>query len=65
MLSSNAESDLEWVEGVDSSSHIRSSFEKLCKARTSLIKVYNQEFMKTLMEQATNARDRYKPTYQT
>ena len=60
-LNSRIESDLDWVDKVDCNSHIRSSFTKLCKARTALITIYNKEFMKTLMEQATNVKDRYRP----
>ena len=60
-LSSEIESDFEWIDKNDNQCHIRSSFSKLCKARTALIEIYNQEFMATLIEQATDLKGRYRP----
>ena len=47
------------------SKFIRVNSDFICEKSTrkwySLIKMYNQDFMKTLMEQPTDAKDRYKP----
>ena len=44
-------------------SKIKGSWEKLKKVRANLIKLYNAEFLNTLIKQALNEKSRYKPTY--
>ena len=41
---------------------IKRRFFKLQKVRKELIKIYNEEFLKILIHQATDKTDRYKPT---
>ena len=41
---------------------IKQRFSKLQRARKELIKIYNEEFLKTLIHQAMDKTDRYKPT---
>ena len=43
------------------SDHIRTSHQKLAKARAVLVDIYNAEFAQNLLHQATNLPDRYKP----
>ena len=46
---------------LSSPSHISKTYDKLRAARTTLVKLYNGELRKTLIQQATNVPDRYKP----
>jgi len=47
----------------DSSSLILDSYDKLRRVRENLIRIYNDEFMSTLIAQAVDRQSRYKPVY--
>ena len=49
-------------KSVNSINSLTKNYEKLQKTRNSLIKLYNQEFIIKLMDQAVDKNDRYKPT---
>ena len=52
--------DPDWLES-GSSKRIQEDFEKLNKVRDNLIKNYNNEFFNTLVDQAVDKNNRYKP----
>ena len=51
--------DESWDE--DPVTQVKENFSKLRKIRENLIKIYNEEFLTTLIVQATNKSGRYKP----
>jgi hypothetical protein len=58
-LQSDPEPDPTWnLHPIDKA---KSSYDSLKKVRNRLIEIYNEEFLSTLMIQATNKKDRYKP----
>ena len=52
-------SDPTWPE-VGSADNIRTGYEQLSKCRQILLGLYHSEFMSNLMQQSTNAKNRYK-----
>ncbi|MEL7307448.1 MAG: hypothetical protein AAGK05_05915, partial [Pseudomonadota bacterium] len=57
---SHANVEDNWEPGVDYASNVRMEYEKLAKVRKNLVRVYQDEFMGNLIQQATNAKDRYR-----
>lgn len=53
--------DLEWVPDKSPSDQIKVEYAKLRKARHNLIEAYHSEFLGTLMHQAVDRKDRYRP----
>ena len=53
--------DPDWQINADPISTIKSSYQKLKNVRSKLVETYNNEFLGTLMKQAVNTKDRYKP----
>ena len=53
--------DQEWSPTTGSVDHIRDAYYKLKEAKEFLIESYNSEFLVTLMKQAINNKDRYRP----
>jgi len=58
-------SDPLWSENYDPVDYIRKSHSSLVTARSRLIEHYNSEFVKSLVDQATNSKDRFKPVENT
>ena len=56
--------DPDWQESFSSTSHIKDEFEKLRKVRQNLIDNYHSEFLGTLVSQAIDRQDRYRPVQQ-
>ena len=56
--------DPDWQAPVSSASHIKDEFEKLRKVRENLIDNYHSEFLATLVSQAVDKKDRYRPVQQ-
>ena len=54
-------SEVEWKPGNDPVEELKNSYEKLEKARQKLIEIYHEEFLPSLMYQAINKKDRFKP----
>ena len=50
-----------WVPSRDPVDEIRTNYKKLEKVRENLINLYHDEFISSLIYQATNKKDRYKP----
>ena len=55
------EIDPEWSANIHPSNNVKCKFEKLQKVRSNLIELYHSEFLGTLVNQAVNLKDRYKP----
>ena len=53
--------DPDWSSATDPAAAIHDMYQKLRKVREELIKIYNEEFVSKLIEQATNSKSRYKP----
>ena len=53
--------DQEWSPTTGSVDHIRDAYYKIKKVKEFLIESYNSEFLVTLMKQAINNKDRYRP----
>ena len=53
--------DPDWQINADPISTVKDSYQKLKNVRSKLIETYNNEFLGTLMKQATNIKDRYRP----
>ncbi|XP_068200621.1 uncharacterized protein [Palaemon carinicauda] len=56
--------DPDWQAPVSSTSRINDEFEKLRKVRQNLIENYHSEFLGTLLSQAIDKKDRYRPAQQ-
>ena len=53
-------SDPDWIPDF-STEKVRNEFSNIQTVRNRLLKLYNEEFLATLMEQSINRKDRYKP----
>ena len=51
----------DWVPSGDPVDLVKMNYTKLQKCRNNLITLYNEEFLGTLIKQATNKKDRFKP----
>ena len=60
-LQPDSDSDPDWQINTDPICNIKDSYSKLRKVRSQLIETYNNEFLGTLMKQAVNAKNRYRP----
>ena len=52
--------DVDWVPE-SNASNVRDDYSKMRKIRAALIDIYNGEFLSTLIKQAVDVKDRYKP----
>lgn len=55
------EVDPGWYNGISNIQSMNDKFNSLTKVRSRLVELYNSEFLKTLIDQATNRDGRYKP----
>lgn len=55
------EDDPDWVQGKNHVKAIKHEYSKLIEGRKRLYKIYYGEFLNTLISQATDRKDRYKP----
>ena len=62
-LHSHPDVDSEWHLDNDKSSSIRESYDKLSKIRKNLLDRYQEEFLGTLIAQAVDSKDRYRPVH--
>ena len=53
--------DPDWLPRSEINAHVRSSLEKLTKARGYLSSLYHEELLAKLMHQSTDRKDRFKP----
>ena len=53
--------DDEWLPQIDHISNIRANYDKLNKVRNNLCDLYHNEFLTTLITQATDRKGRYRP----
>jgi len=53
--------DPDWHKECSAPEVVRDNFSKLAKARQSLVKIYNEEFVVNLIDQATDVKGRYQP----
>lgn len=60
-LQRQEELDITWTPSNDLVKDIKDNYNKLNIARNHLKKIYNEEFDTTLINQAINTRDKYKP----
>lgn len=58
------DADPDWLANSDPSQKIQDEYIKLRKVRNSLIHKYHSEFLGTLISQAVDKKDRYKPVVQ-
>ncbi|XP_068224973.1 uncharacterized protein [Palaemon carinicauda] len=56
--------DPDWQTPISSTSRINDEFEKLREVRQNLIENYHSEFLGTLVSQAVDKKDRYRPAQQ-
>ena len=52
--------DPEWQQNLNSS--VKDAYSKLRKVRAELLNIYQEEFLATLVAQAVDRKDRYRPT---
>ena len=52
--------DRDWSKNLDHVSHVRDTYSKLKAIRKNLVEKYNEEFIATLIKQATDKKDRYR-----
>ena len=55
------DSEPDWHPGDHSGTKLREDYSKLQKIRSNLVKLYQEEFIATLVNQAVDVSDRYKP----
>lgn len=60
-LQPDPENDREWSSNMGSSDQLRKQFDKARKVRMNLIKTYDTEFKKSLIDQAVASKDKFKP----
>lgn len=59
------DNDANWSANIGSDDQLRQEFAKARKVRENLIKIYNDEFQQTLINQAINSKDSFKPVNHT
>ncbi|XP_068215919.1 uncharacterized protein [Palaemon carinicauda] len=60
-LQNSSSDDTNWVPGSSAIDDVKDNYYKLRQARNKLVEAYHSEFLATLINQAVDKRDRYRP----
>ncbi|XP_068249643.1 uncharacterized protein [Palaemon carinicauda] len=60
-LQNSSSDDTNWVPGSSAIDDVKDNYYKLRQARNRLVEAYHSEFLATLINQAVDKRDRYRP----